>query len=46
MPPLIETDIFTVWNATSDKLRAFLQRDDRGAIVCPELGTRFPRRAA
>jgi hypothetical protein len=36
-----KADIFSVWNATSPELRAVL-RLDGAAVVCPELGTRYP----
>ena len=38
------TDLFTLWNATGPDLRAVLKRDG-AAVVCPELGTRYPAAA-
>jgi hypothetical protein len=42
--PEIDTDIFSVWNATGPDLKAVLKRED-GRIVCSELGTRYPAAA-
>ncbi|MGY3501786.1 MULTISPECIES: hypothetical protein [unclassified Bradyrhizobium] len=42
--PLVEADAFSVWAATSEKLREVLRRDGE-RVVCPELGTSFPRAA-
>lgn len=44
--PNVHPDPWTLWSATSPTLRQHLERDGAGAIICPELGTRFPRRAA
>jgi hypothetical protein len=44
VPPL-NVDPWTVWNASdSSTLRPVLKREP-DAVVCPELGTRFPRAA-
>ncbi len=43
-PPQFAADIFTVWNATGPRLREVLKRHGE-AIICPELGTAYPRAA-
>ncbi len=43
--PELTADIFTTWNAAGPDLRDVLKRE-RGHIVCPDLGTRFPAAAA
>jgi hypothetical protein len=42
--PDVHPDTFTLWNATSEALRDLLRREGE-AVVCPELGTRWPRAA-
>ena len=43
-PPWLQTDIFTLTNAMGPRLRQFLHlRGD--TLVCPELGTIWPRAA-
>jgi hypothetical protein len=43
--PVLSVDPWTVWNAAnSPTLRPVLKRE-ADAVVCPELGTRFPRAA-
>ena len=42
--PQLASDFFTVWNATGPDLRRWLKRDG-AAVVCPELGTRYPAAA-
>ncbi len=42
--PLIEADVFSVWSATSEKLRDVLRREGE-VITCPELGTCIRGRA-
>ena len=42
--PQLASDLFTVWNATGPDLRPWLKRDG-AAVVCPELGTRYPAAA-
>jgi hypothetical protein len=44
--PNVHPDPWTLWGATSPTLQQHLHRDGAGAIVCHQLGTRFPRRAA
>jgi hypothetical protein len=44
-PPLEAVDPWTVWRCASEPLRAVLRRDGE-RIVCPELGTTYPARAA
>jgi hypothetical protein len=41
----LSADSFTTWNAVGPDLRAVVKRDGE-AIVCPELGTKFPPVAA
>ena len=43
--PPVATDCFTIWNATSEHLKAVLKREGE-AIKCPELGTCYPPLAA
>jgi hypothetical protein len=44
--PTLETmDPWTVWRCASEELRAVLRRDGQH-ILCPELGTSYPARAA
>ena len=43
--PLEAVDPWTVWRCASEPLRPVLRRD-RERIVCPELGTAHPARAA
>jgi hypothetical protein len=40
----ISADVFSVWNATGPDLRAVLKREG-DAVVCPQLGTRYPTAA-
>jgi hypothetical protein len=40
-----ETDLFTVWGATGPALKEVLRRE-RDQIVCGELGTCYPPKAA
>jgi hypothetical protein len=43
--PVLNVDPWTVWNAAdSPTLRPVLKRE-ADAVICPELGTRFPRAA-
>ena len=42
--PQLASDFFTVWNTTGPDLRRWLKRDG-AAVVCPELGTRYPAAA-
>ena len=44
LQPQADADIFTLWNAVGPELRAVLKRDG-AAVVCPELGTRYPAAA-
>ena len=44
-PIPLNADCFTTWNAVGPDLRAVVKRDGE-AIVCPELGTKFPPAAA
>lgn len=44
--PQIDVDVWTLWHATSPRLQEFVERDGSGAVICPGLGTRYPRRAA
>jgi hypothetical protein len=39
--PAVTTDFFTVWAATDPRLQTVLRREGE-AIICPELGTRYP----
>jgi hypothetical protein len=43
--PHVEVDSWTIWRATSERLRRYLKRDGE-TIVCPQLGTRYPAEAA
>lgn len=45
LPVDVTVDSFTVWSATSERLRDVLRRDGE-RIVCGELGTSYPPRAA
>jgi hypothetical protein len=38
---LVQTDSFTIWNATGDRVRGLLKREG-DVIRCPELGTQYP----
>jgi hypothetical protein len=42
--PHVEVDSWTMWRATSERLRRYLKRDGE-AIICPQLGTRYPEAA-
>lgn len=43
--PMLTVDPWTVWNACDDPyLRQYLKREP-DAVVCPQLGTRYPRAA-
>ena len=42
--PQANADVFTLWSAVGPELRALLRRDG-AAVVCPELGTRYPAAA-
>ncbi|MCK1639106.1 hypothetical protein IVA95_16215 [Bradyrhizobium sp. 157] len=44
--PAVAPDPWSLWGATSPELQKYIERDGAGAIVCPALGLRFPRRAA
>jgi len=44
--PEIAVDPFTLWSATTPHLQEFIERDGAGAVICPGLGTRFPRHRA
>jgi hypothetical protein len=43
--PPIDVDLFTTWNAAGPRLREVLKREGEH-IVCPQLGTSYPRVAA
>ena len=42
LPP-VTVDVWTLWSSAGPKLVEVLERDGVGAIICPALGTRFPR---
>jgi len=39
--PRVDIDVFSLWAATSPEMRAVLKREGE-AVICPELGKRFP----
>ncbi|SFP95072.1 hypothetical protein SAMN05216330_112152 [Bradyrhizobium sp. Ghvi] len=45
LPGDVTTDSFTVWNASGPRLRDVLERQGE-RVVCRELGTSYPPRAA